>query len=272
MFKYNKELKICEIGNIKVGKNNSPLLIGTIFYAGQKIRKGGIDFEKAKEMIHEVIDLSDKTKINFMLDIYIEKGDDIPKMIDFISGFDIPFLMDAGEWEVRMKTLEHCNEVGLIDKVLYNSINFSMTEDERELIKEIKPKNAILLAFNPIDNSVEGKVHYIKNKLYPFSKVAGVKNVLIDSGVMTIGNGSLNSIKALVALKSELGLPVGNGIHNIISDWVQKIDKSVREICDSSLAASQLILGIDFLLYGPIESSWRIFPVAQMISEILKDE
>lgn len=271
MFRYKKELKVCEIGDIKVGGNNSLLLIGTIFYAGEKIRKSGIDFKRAKEIIHGAIDLSDKTNVSFMPDVYFEKGDDIPKMIDFISSFDIPFSMDAGEWEVRMNVLEHCNEVGLIDRVLYNSINFSMTEDEREFIKEIKPKNAILLAFNPMDNSVEGKVYYIKNKLYPFSKVAGVKNVLVDSGVMTIGSGSLNSIKAVVALKSELGLPVGNGIHNIISDWIQKVDRSAREICDSSLVASQLILGVDFLLYGPIESSWRIFPVAQMISEILKD-
>jgi len=32
------------------------------------------------------------------------------------------------------------------------------------------------------------------------------------------------------------------------------------------------LLGADFLLFGPIESSWRIFPVVKMISEILRDE
>ena len=147
-----------------------------------------------------------------------------------------------------------------------------MKEEERDEIKELKPENVILLAYNPLDGSVKGKVEYAKNKLLPFSQVARIKNVLIDSGVVPIGSGSLNSIKAVIALKSETGYPSGSGIHNIASEWTHNLEKPVREICDSSLCACQALLGADFLLYGPIESSWRVFPVLKMISEILKDE
>jgi len=275
MFKFPKELKTVEIGNIRVGNNNPMLLIGTILYREEKkIRtSNGIDFEEARKQIENALNLREKTGFNFLLDIYFDKEDDFEKIINFVNEFNIPFSIDSEDWETRIKILKHCKETGISKNVLYNSINYGMNEDEREAIcYDLKPENAILLAYNPLDSSVKGKVDYVKNKLLPFSQNARIKNVLIDSGVVPIGSGSLNSIKAVIALKSELGYPAGSGIHNIASEWVHSLDKPVREICDSSLCACQALLGADFLLYGPIESSWRIFPVVKMISEILKDE
>jgi len=274
MFKFPKELKNVEIGNVKVGNENPLLLIGTIFYREEKkIRTlNGINFDEARKQIENTLSLNEKTGFNFLLDVYFDKDDDFEKIINFVNDFNIPFSIDSEDWETRIKILKYCKDSGISKNTLYNSINFGMNEDEREAIKELKPENAILLAYNPLDTSVKGKVDYIKNKLLPFSQNARIKNVLIDSGVVPIGAGSLNSIKAVIALKSELGYPTGNGIHNIASEWVHSLDKPVREICDSSLCACQAMLGADFLLYGPIESSWRVFPVLKMIKEILKDE
>ncbi|MEM5778029.1 MAG: hypothetical protein QXK49_00145 [Candidatus Aenigmatarchaeota archaeon] len=274
MFKFPKELKVAEIGNIKVGNNNPLLLIGTIFYREEKkIRTpNGIDFNEARKQIENALRLKEDSEFNFLLDIFFDKDDNFEKIIEFVNEFNIQFAIDSEDWETRIKVLKYCKEIGISKNVLYNSINYGMSEDEREAIKELRPENAILLAFNPLDSSVNGKVDYIKNKLLPFSQIARIKNVLIDSGATPIGNGSLNSIKAVIALKAELGYPTGNGIHNVASEWSYKLDKQIREICDSSLCACQAILCADFLLYGPIESSWRIFPVLNMIKEILKDE
>jgi len=274
MFKFPKELKTVEIGNIKVGANNPMLLIGTILYREEKkIRTpDGIDFNEARRQIETVLSLKEKTGFNFLLDTFFDKEDDFEKIISFVNEFDIPFSIDSEDWETRIKILRFCKDVGISKNVLYNSINYGMNEEEREAIKELKPENAILLAYNPLDGSVKGKVDYIKDRLLPFSQVARIKNILVDSGVVPIGAGSLNSIKAVIALKSELSYPTGSGIHNIASEWVHSLDKPVREICDSSLCACQAILGADFMLYGPIESSWRVFPIVKMISEILKDE
>ena len=274
MFKFPKELKTVEIGNIKVGNSNPMLLIGTILYREEKkIRKPeGIDFEEARKQIENALNLKEKTGFNFLLDIFFDKDDDFEKIINLVNEFNIPFAIDSEDWETRIKILRYCKETGILKNVLYNSINYGMDEDERDAIKELRPENAILLAFNPLDGSVKGKIDYVKNKLLPFAQVARIRNVLIDSGVVPIGSGSLNSIKAVIALKSELGYPAGSGIHNIASEWVHNLEKPIREICDSSLCACQALLGADFLLYGPIEASWRIFPVLKMISEILKDE
>lgn len=274
MFKFPKELKTVEIGNVKVGNGNPMLLIGTILYREEKkIRTlQGIDFEEARKQIETALDLKEKTGFNFLLDVFFDKEDDFEKIINFVNDFNIPFSIDSEDWENRIKILKYCKDVGISKNVLYNSINYGMPEEERDAIKELRPESAILLAFNPLDSSVAGKVDYVKNKLLPFSQAARIKNVLLDSGVVPIGAGSLNSIKTAIALKAELGYPSGNGIHNIASEWVHSMEKPIREICDSSLCACQAMLGADFLLYGPIESSWRIFPVLKMISEILKDE
>lgn len=259
-----------QIGNVKIGGNNSIVLIGTIFYEEEKNRK---DLDEARRKIEEAIQLSEQYKIPFIPDIYLAKGDDVQKIIDFISSFNLPFCIDSSEWEIRIEALKYCKEKRLDDKAIYNSINFGMNEDEREQIKELKPKNAILLAFNPLDNSVAGKVKYMKSKLLPFSKYsAKVENILIDSGVMPLGNGSLNSIKAVSALKTEFNLPTGNGIHNLASERIKNYDKQLRKIIDSSLAASQALLGADFLLFGPIESAKRIFPVIALIQDIRNDK
>jgi tetrahydromethanopterin S-methyltransferase subunit H len=274
MFKFPKELKSAEIGNVKVGASNPMLLIGTVLYREEKkIRTSeGIDFDEVRKQIDAAIALKEKTGFNFLVDVFFDKEDDFEKIINFLNGFEIPFSIDSEDWETRIKILKHCKETGISKNVLYNSINYGMNENERDEIKELRPENAILLAYNPLDNSVKGKVDYIKNKLLPFSQVSRIKNILIDSGVVPIGAGSLNSIKTVIALKAELGYPAGSGIHNIASEWVHNLDKPVREICDSSLCACQALLGADFMLYGPIESSWRVFPVVKMISEILKDE
>lgn len=275
MFKFPKELKTVQIGNVKVGADSPMLLIGTILYREEKrIRKlNGIDFDEARKQVETALELKEKTGFNFLLDVFFDKEDDFEKIIKFVNEFDLPFSIDSEDWETRIKILKYCKENGTSKNVLYNSINYGMKEEEREAIcYDLKPENAILLAYNPLDNSIRGKVDYIKNKLLPFSQASRIKNVLLDSGVVPIGAGSLSSIKTVIALKAETGYPSGNGIHNIASEWVHSLEKPVREICDSSLCACQAMLGADFLLYGPIESSWRVFPVLNMIKEILKDD
>ncbi len=266
------EGKACElqIGDIKFGGDNPIVLIGTIFYNEEKDRD---NLDEARRKMQEAIALSEKYKIPFIPDIYVSKEDDLQRIIDFISSFGLPFCIDSTEWEVRIAALKYCQGKGIADRLIYNSINFGMNEEEREQIKELKPKNAIVLAFNPLDNSIEGKAGYMKSKLVPFAKYsAKVSNILVDSGVMPLGSGSLNSIKSVNALKTEFGLPTGNGIHNLASERMKDFEKDLRKVIDSSLAGAQALLGADFLLFGPIEAAQRIFPVVALMQEIRNDK
>ena len=270
MFKYKKEQKTIEINGIKIGGGNSIVLMGTIFYKEEKNRN---DFNYIESLVNNTLELSEKNEIPFLLDVFIDEKDDFEKTINFTSKFKIPFLIDSPNWETRIKSFKFCKEVGLMDSVIYNSFNPGMPLEEKEELKTLRPKNALLLAFNPVNNSIPGKIETIKKKLLPVAQLSGVRNILLDSGSMPIGNKSLESIKAVIALKSNFGYPTGCGIHNIVSSWIKEkeFDKEIKNICDSSLTACQAILGADFIMYGPIESSYRVFPVIRMIQDVLND-
>ena len=70
MFKFPKELKTVEIGNIKVGNGNPLLLIGTLLYREEKkVRTPeGIDYEEARKQIETSLNLKEKNGFNFLVD------------------------------------------------------------------------------------------------------------------------------------------------------------------------------------------------------------
>ena len=138
MFKFPKDLKVVEIGNIKVGADSPLLLIGTILYREEKkIRTAeGIDFKEAERQIETVLSLKEKTGFNFLLDVFFDAKDDYEKIINFVNEFGIPFSIDSEDWETRIKILKHCKENGISKNTLYNSINYGMPEEEREAIKD----------------------------------------------------------------------------------------------------------------------------------------
>lgn len=267
MFQYKKEQKSFEIAGIKIG-GLPTVLIGTIFYKEEKNRG---DFSYMESLINKVLELSDKTDLPFIPDVYIDEGDDFQKTIDFISKFNLPFLVDAPLWKTRVQCMQFCKDAGLLDKAIYNSYNSAINEEEKEALTTLRPTNALLMAFNPMNTSVAGRIELVKKKLLPMVQLSGVKNVLLDTGAMPLGSGSLSSFKSLVALKSEFGLPTGSGIHNILSSIRNDLDKDAYRICDTCLIASLGMMGADFILFGPIESSERVFPAVKIVNDILKD-
>src|SRR3990170_6944700 len=112
MFKFKTEQKVCEIGGVKIGGDNPTVLVGTIFYPEEKNRQ---DLNEAKRKMEDALKFSEEHGIPFIPDVYVEKGDDIKKTIEFITSFKLPFMIDSSEWEVRIEALKHCMEAGISD-------------------------------------------------------------------------------------------------------------------------------------------------------------
>ena len=92
MFKFGKEQKIFEIGDIKIGGQLGELptvLIGSLFHEGHKIvkdRKLGIfDKRRAERLIKVQEEMSEKTGVPCMLDVVAENPEVLIKYIDFVS-------------------------------------------------------------------------------------------------------------------------------------------------------------------------------------------
>jgi len=284
VFVFEKEQIIHTIGGVKIGGNpgETPTVLGgTIFYSGHKIvsdsKKGVFDKERAISLIQTQDEMSATTGNPALIQIFSESEYALKTYIDFVSDLsNAPFLIDSTDPLVRIAGLRYAEEVGLLDRAIYNSINVSVTEEEIGALGEVQPESAILLAFNPQDPSIAGRravlekgVLTLKKGLIDLAKELGITKPLIDTAVTAIGAGAGSAASFTFVSKTIYGQPTGSGVHNAPSSWtwLRKQKKIDREVFFTADVASNLIvqmMGADFVLYGPIENANRVFPVIAM--------
>jgi tetrahydromethanopterin S-methyltransferase subunit H len=289
-FKFCAKQQKFKIGKVNIGGfpgKRPTVLVGTIFYSGQKIFRNeeSLDFDRkrAEDLINKQDEFSEKTGNPCMIDVVGAQPKTFSKLLDFVEKItDSPILIDGTTSEVRIAGLEYAAEVGLIDKVVYNSLAPRYMHEELEKIKDIGIKSAILLAYNLRDMSTLGRINTIKDLLKVANQI-GIDKPLIDTWVLDVPSlgiacEAVNELKnelglVVIAcetvneLKNELGLVVGCGAHNAVSTWRglktkmgdTAIKPSIASACVLSIAA-----GADFVLYGPIEDAKYVFPVIAM--------
>ena len=284
MFVFEKEQVIHTVGGVRIGGNpgeTSTVLAGTIFYSGHKIvsdsKKGVFEKDIAETLLQKQDEMSDMTGNPAFVQIFSESEEALKTYIDFVTGLtDAPFLIDSTDSRVRIAGLRHSEEIGLIDRAIYNSLNVSATNDEIEALREIQHECAILLAFNPQDPSIAGRRAVLEKGaltldkgLLNLARDLGVTKPLVDTAVTAVGAGAGSAAAFTFVSKTVYGLPTGSGVHNAPSSWtwLRKYKKTNRDSFLTADAASNLIvqmMGADFVLYGPIENAERVFPVIAM--------
>ncbi|HDJ26170.1 MAG TPA: tetrahydromethanopterin S-methyltransferase subunit H [Candidatus Bathyarchaeota archaeon] len=274
MFKFKSELREVEVAGIRIGGppgKNPTVLAGTIFYHGHKIvkdpEKGVFDEQKAEELINLQEELSDKTGNPCMVDVMASSPEAMVRYLDFVAEHtEKPILIDGTTAPVRIAGLEHAAEVGLLDRLIYNSLSPGFSQAEVAKIQEKGLKCAILLALNIRDFTTAGRIKAVK-ELLTVAEQHGVEKPLIDTCVMDIPSLGM-ACKALLQLKDELGLPVGCSPHNAIDTWrglKTKMGKEAKRPCMASAAVMAVAVGADFVLYGPIGAAKYIFPAVAMV-------
>lgn len=123
--------KTFEIGNVKIGGNHGQVptvLIGSIFYNKHYIVKdevkGEFDRQEAERLIKQQEEFSDKTGNPHMIDVVGATTEALNRHVDFIASITkAPILLDGISAGVRMQSLDHIRDVGLIDRgvQLHNS-------------------------------------------------------------------------------------------------------------------------------------------------------
>jgi tetrahydromethanopterin S-methyltransferase subunit H len=284
MFLFEKEQFVYNIAGTRVGGNPGELptvLAGTIFYGGHKIVhdpvQGDFDKNAAESLINSQEEMADATGNPRMVQVFAETSEAMLRFLEFTAELsDTPFLIDSADPSVRIAGLRYAEEVGLLDRAIYNSLNVSATKEEREALWDIQHECAIILAFNPQDPSIAGKRKVLDEGtitldrgLLVLAEELGIKKPLIDTATMAMGAGAGSSASFTFVAKTLYGHPVGAGIHNAPSSWtwLRKLRKKSPEIFEACDIASNLIthtLGADFILYGPIENAERVFPVVAM--------
>jgi tetrahydromethanopterin S-methyltransferase subunit H len=293
MFRYDKKQTVFEIGGFHVGGQPGEyptVLASSMFYDRHKVVidhvNGEIDKDLAETQWNTQVELSDQTSVGYWNQLIAETEEAMKNYIDWHLEIapGIAFLVDSSVPAVRMFAAKYATEIGAGNLAVYNSVNASALDEEWEAIKETDVDSAIVLAFNPTDVSVKGRIEMLtiggtgqEKGLLTSSEEAGITRPLLDVASLSLGAGAGQSIRSMVGFKGVLGLPTGGGPHNIPDawTWLRRYRKNghpeVWEPC--SIGANMIcgIVGADYLLYGPVDLATIIFPATAMIDIMVQE-
>jgi tetrahydromethanopterin S-methyltransferase subunit H len=274
VWNFKTEQKVFQIGGITIGGvpgQRPVVLVGTLFYHGHKIVKdenaGTFDEAAAEALVKSQDEMSDRTGNPAMIDVVGASAPAMKKAIEFVADrTTAPILIDSPSEEFRAVGLTYAKEQGILDRVVYNSINPSSKPNELKAVRESGVTSSILLAYNMKDFSTAGRTSAIK-ELVTRRQEFGIEKPLIDTCVLdlpTLGS----ALRAMYELKDELGFPVGCGAHNAVALWKglkTKMGEQAVKPCLASVNAVSAAVGADFILYGPIDDAKVVFPAVAMV-------
>ena len=275
MYKFSSQQKVHEVGKVKVGGQPGELptfLIGSIFWLGQKMvqdaNKGIFDATEAENIINKMQTLSDITGVPFAFDIVGTTEEAFAKYIDFVSKHsEAPLMLDAMSPKTRMAAADMANKMGLQDRCLYNSVYKGVTDVELAKLKESGIKMSIVLADNPKDNSLPGKMQVLEEALALADK-GGITKPLIDTAIPAFAPDMGTAVRAIRDIKEKFGQPTGLGTGNVVTTmgWVKAhFAKEFRKGCVTATNAIMQTMGANWLMFGPAEQSDWVFPAVAVV-------
>lgn len=289
MMKFLNEQKVFKISGIELGGQpgkRRTVMVGSIGYPRHSIVEDRTEgrcrpgaFEKCIEGFNAA---AFETNTPTALMLFAETPNAIlaylQKAADLTS---VPLLIDSPSSIVRLAGVRYAQEAGLGERVIYNSIHAGTTAEEMGMLQDSKVESAVLLAFNPGDIGLKGKIYLLEDggKMLPAGMIEmarkhGITKPLLDTAVMTIEQMAGSALRAITVAKAKWGLPSGCAMHNAVDSYVQKVqlkddDKKIYRYVDVASATLPISAGADFVMYGPIEYSRRIFHAGAFADEMM---
>lgn len=286
MWQLETEQKIFDIGGAQVGGKPGELptvLVGSIFYEGHKIVTDAVNgvFDKkiAEKLLNKQKEMSEKTANPCMVDIVALTPQAIQKYIEFVSETtDAPILIDSSSAEVKISGVKYAKEIGLGNKIVYNSINWHINDEEKRALKTNNLKATVILAYNPRNVWPAGRIEILRGDssqkgLLKIAEEGSIEKLLIDTAVLDAPSIGL-AAEAVALVKKEFGLPCGGGPVNAVSEWkrVEELGVYAKNVCTANAVTAMQYAGADFVLYGPIGKAEVVFPAAAMTDALIAYE
>ena len=281
MFVFKKEQQVVECGGISIGGNpgeNPTVLVGGMFFAGQPIvqdtKEGKFDPAMTSEWLSVADSMVEKTGHPLIIQVYGRSPTAMEKHLSFVAdNFTGPIMFESTNMAARMRGIEICEEIGLADRFIYNSINLSTTEEELQKLKESPLKTAVVLGWSPRATSLPQRMDTI-NQAIDSAKKIGIEKMLIDPATMPVGAGFGLDYRTLLAIKSELGLPTCIGSHNAPSAWKFLKQEEFNDeqahlsaIVSSTIAAQ--VLAADCIMYGSMVRTREVFIAVSLMANAI---
>jgi tetrahydromethanopterin S-methyltransferase subunit H len=280
MHEYRTDQKTIEIGHVRIGGRpglRPTAMIGSIFYTKDKLvldpKKGEVDKMATEALVRQLEEVSEKTGLPSLLDVIAQTPEAMDEYIRFLADItQMPLMIDgSGSEEVNLAGLRAAVETGTMDRVILNSIG---PEDDNEKIERYRDtglETAMLLAFSSEAMASATKRVELAEMLIQKTSEAGIENLMVDTGVVDLLTLGL-ACKAISSIKDRTGTPAGCGAHNAVNMWSGLVPKFGKDAKIPAQVGSNLVpvvLGADFVLYGPIKHAAVIFPSVAMVDVAL---
>lgn len=274
MFTFEAEQEVYDINGVKLGGQpgeNPTVMVGSIFYKGDDLledpKTGAFDPDGAREAIHRVEEISERTGNPAILDVIGDSPQALIKHVDFVAEVcDLPMLMDGPTPTIRAEAAKHVGDIGIQDRVIYNSIESStkQVDIEIEAIREAGIEAAVLLSIDTRNLTLSGRFDALEKNLEVAEK-AGIDKTIVDPAVIDIPDSGFAS-KAIYEIKDRYGLPAGCSPHNEVIRWElnDPLSPNSKLLRQATANASIVFMGADFNLYGTIHSAPDLYEVVSM--------
>lgn len=281
MFVFKREQQAFDFGGVTIGGHpgeNPTVLIGGLFFKGQPImentREGIFDKTTAKQWIDHGLSMVEKTGHPLVIQAYGRTPVAMEKHISWLAdNFDGPFMFESTNSKARMRAIEYCDESGLSERTIYNSINLSMKDDEKEVLINSSLNMAVVLGWSPRATTLPDRMETIKDVL-TLAESFGIEKVLVDPATMPVGAGYGLEYRTTLAIKSELGLPTCLGPHNAPSAWrfirqpgLDDDSNQVAALVASTVAAQ--LFATDSVMYGSMIHTKEVFTSVALIANAM---
>lgn len=280
MFEFAVDQMTLTIGGVRIGGKPGTVptvLVPSIFYSKDRLvtkaETGEINQQGTEVLLIALAELTTKTGIPTMLDVVATTDKAMEKYLRYlVDKTEFPLLIDGSDSvEVNTAGIKAAEEGGFIDRVIINSLTPDTKDDLYRVIEQYKLENALLLTFDTQSMASSMKRVEIADSLIQRAQKAGVKNIMIDTGVIDLPTLGI-ACKTQYLLKSKYGYPVGNGAHNAINTWAGLVPKFGKEAKKPAMVGANLmpvVVGADFVLMGPAKDASLVYPSIAMIDVAL---
>ncbi len=280
MFRFATPQKVCRIGGFEFGGQpgeRPPLLVANMFQRGDKLlhdrKTAAFDRDAATVRIRELEHMVAETGIPALVGLVAPTLPEMKAYTEFYLGTtSLPFGIDTWTQQARLQAAKYVAELGVQDKFLYNSITAWDKDIPGQVaqLKELGIKHVVIQAFDMEDKHATGRVKSLRALLGEVEK-GGFESIIVDTSVMNLPTTSI-SLVANRLIKEEFGLPTGLAPANASYMWKDALAKFGKEFfrgADAGLHAISAILWSDWMIYGPMSGTRRIFAAVAAATALL---
>ena len=257
----NHEIKI---GKATIGGplgSHTGLLVGSIFYDKHSLVTdafaGTFDADKAAKLVDRVNGLSERYGVQMAFDVIAASPEAMEKFIEFVAPrTTLPFMINASEADVHIAGLQCADRLGLLDRVIFASLNEDTEPQILEALGRHKPACVMILANDVGNPTPDGSCEMIERVFRPMLDEIGVATPLVDLGAMDPPSVGI-SMRGITAVRQRFGYPAGCAFSNCFPQWtgLRELGKEWVNLSLATALVTCRAAGGDFLHYGIIEKA-----------------